>query len=164
MSAIVAGKEDETLDADSPLAIQARPELQEATGDRFDMELFEGDTGSSHSANSLVQTRLKTAALIDKALKRKSLGTVIGTFKGSDFIPSHDLALSIAISEDIAHVDLNKTEALKFLKKENIELPDDAPQGWVLARFEGLNLGWMKVMKNRINNYLPTEFRIRMNI
>jgi len=63
LSVIVAGKEDETLDADSPLAIQARPELQEASGDRFDMELFEGDTGTSHSANSLVQTRLKTAAL-----------------------------------------------------------------------------------------------------
>jgi eukaryotic-like serine/threonine-protein kinase len=63
LSVIVAGKEDETLDADSPLAIQARPELQEASGDRFDMELFEGDTGSSQSANSLVQTRLKTAAL-----------------------------------------------------------------------------------------------------
>ncbi len=112
----------------------------------------------------ILKNNLHRIALIDKALKRKSLGTVIGTFKGADFIPSHDLALSIAIADDIAHVELSKTEALKFLKKENIELPEDAPQGWVLARFEGLNLGWMKVMKNRINNYLPTEFRIRMNI
>lgn len=112
----------------------------------------------------ILKNNLHRIALIDKVLKRKSLGTVIGTFKGSDFIPSHDLALSTEISENIAYVDLNKTEALKFLKKENIELSEDAPQGWVLARYEGLNLGWMKVMKNRINNYLPTEFRIRMNI
>ena len=63
LSAVVAGKEDETLDADSPLAIHARPQLKEASGDRFDMELFEGESGSSHSNNSLVQTRLEVAAL-----------------------------------------------------------------------------------------------------
>ena len=63
MKAEVAGREDETLDADSPLAIHARPELQETSGDRFDMELFEGDSGSGHSNNSLVQTRLQAAAL-----------------------------------------------------------------------------------------------------
>jgi len=63
LKAEVAGREDETLDADSPLAIHARPELQETSGDRFDMELFEGDSGSGHSNNSLVQTRLQAAAL-----------------------------------------------------------------------------------------------------
>ncbi len=63
MSAAVYGKEDETLDADSPLAIHARPQFQEASGDRFDMELFEGESGSSHSNNSLVQTRLRVASL-----------------------------------------------------------------------------------------------------
>ena len=120
-----------------------------------DFEFFQKHNGDIFIT---LKNNLHRIALIDKALKRKSLGTVIGIFKGSDFIPSHDLALSIAISDDIAHVDLSKTEALKFLKKENIELSEDAPQGWVLARFEGMNLGWMKVMKNRINNYLPTEF------
>ena len=63
MSAVVAGKEDETLDADSPLAILPRPELRESSEDRFDMELFEGESGSSQSNNPLVQTRLKAAAL-----------------------------------------------------------------------------------------------------
>ncbi len=63
MSAAVDGKEDETLDADSPLAIHARPQFQEASGDRFDMELLEGESGSSHSNNSLVQTRLRVASL-----------------------------------------------------------------------------------------------------
>jgi len=63
LSAVVAGKEDETLDADSPLAILPRPELRESSADRFDMELFEGESGSSQSNNPLVQTRLKAAAL-----------------------------------------------------------------------------------------------------
>jgi len=63
LKAVDARKQDETLDADSPLAIHARPELQDVGGNRFDMELFEGDSGSSHSSNQLVQTRLKAAAL-----------------------------------------------------------------------------------------------------
>ena len=63
LSALVAGKEDETLDAGSPLAILPRPELRESSADRFDMELFEGETGSSQGNNPLVQTRLKAAAL-----------------------------------------------------------------------------------------------------
>lgn len=63
MNAAAVGKEDETLDANSPLAIQARPELNEASGNRFDMELFEGDSGSSNSNNSLVKTRLQAASL-----------------------------------------------------------------------------------------------------
>ena len=72
MKAADARKQVETLDADSPLAIHARPELQDGSGNRFDMELFEGDSGSSHSNNQLVQTRLKAAAL--------SLGFGFATF------------------------------------------------------------------------------------
>lgn len=64
MSAVAIGIEnDATLDADSPLAIHTRPELQETSGERFDIELFEGDSGSSLHASSLVQARLKSAAL-----------------------------------------------------------------------------------------------------
>lgn len=122
-------------------------------------EFFQKHTGDIFiiSKNNLMRI-----ALIDKALKKKSLGLVIGLFKGQDFIPSHDLALSIDISDAVQFVDLNKDDALKYLRKENFELPHEAPSGWTLARYGSLNLGWMKVLKNRINNYLPTEFRIRM--
>jgi eukaryotic-like serine/threonine-protein kinase len=63
LSALVTSPVDETLDAESPLAIQSRPELQDSSGDRFDMELFEGDSGSSQQTNALVQRRLQAAAL-----------------------------------------------------------------------------------------------------
>jgi 16S rRNA C967 or C1407 C5-methylase (RsmB/RsmF family)/NOL1/NOP2/fmu family ribosome biogenesis protein len=111
----------------------------------------------------VLKTHLQYISLIDKALKRKSTGLEIGEFKGQDFIPSHGLALSIDISQNRVGVSLTKNEALHYLKKENIEL-ENASQGWVLAQYEGLNLGWMKVMKNRINNYLPKDFRIRMDL
>jgi 16S rRNA C967 or C1407 C5-methylase (RsmB/RsmF family)/NOL1/NOP2/fmu family ribosome biogenesis protein len=111
----------------------------------------------------ILKKHINRISLIDKVLKRKSIGLELGEIKGQDFIPSHDLALSIEIAPSTEGVNLSKSEALKFLKKENIEV-NDAPQGWVLARYEGLNLGWMKVLKNRINNYLPKDFRIRMDL
>ncbi len=112
----------------------------------------------------VLKKHLNYIALIDMVLKRKSTGLEIGEFKGQDFIPSHDLALSIEISPNTEGVSLTKNESLHYLKKENIELDDNVPQGWVLAQYEGMNLGWMKVMKNRINNYLPKDFRIRMDL
>jgi 16S rRNA C967 or C1407 C5-methylase (RsmB/RsmF family)/NOL1/NOP2/fmu family ribosome biogenesis protein len=111
----------------------------------------------------ILKTHITHIALIDKALKRKSIGLEIGEFKGQDFIPSHELALSNIVADNTPSVFLPKNEALKYLKKENIEV-ETPIQGWALAKYEGLNLGWMKVLKNRVNNYLPKDFRIRMDL
>ncbi len=102
--------------------------------------------------------------LLDKFLKTKWFGTNIGEFKGKDFIPSHALALSQWASPDLHAVDLTREQALLFLKKETFDPPSGAPLGWTLARFEGMNLGWLKILPNRLNNYLPQERRIRMAI
>lgn len=102
--------------------------------------------------------------LLDKYLKTKWFGTNIGEFKGKDFVPNHALALSHWASPDLKALDLSREQALLFLKKETFDPPSDAPQGWTLARYEGLNLGWLKILPNRLNNYLPQERRIRMAI
>jgi 16S rRNA C967 or C1407 C5-methylase (RsmB/RsmF family)/NOL1/NOP2/fmu family ribosome biogenesis protein len=102
-------------------------------------------------------------AAIGDVLRKRAFGTVIGTMKNLDFVPSHALAMSSLIKNELPSVELDKFQALHFLKKENLE-PGNLPKGWTLARFEGLNLGWMKVLGNRINNYLPNDWRIRMNI
>ncbi|MFN0175925.1 MAG: methyltransferase RsmF C-terminal domain-like protein [Saprospiraceae bacterium] len=102
--------------------------------------------------------------LLDKFLKTKWFGVNIGEFKGKDFIPSHALALSLWASPDLPAVDLSREQALLFLKKETFDPPSGAPLGWTLARYKGLNLGWLKILPNRLNNYLPQERRIRMAI
>lgn len=102
---------------------------------------------------------------VDQVLKRKSSGLEPGVIKGKDFIPSHELALSTAISGALPHIDLDKTQALKYLKKEDFNKPEDSKaEGWALVRYEHLNLGWVKIMQNRMNNYLPKDWRIRMDI
>jgi 16S rRNA C967 or C1407 C5-methylase (RsmB/RsmF family)/NOL1/NOP2/fmu family ribosome biogenesis protein len=100
--------------------------------------------------------------IIDNTLKNKGLGLTMGVFKGQDFIPDHALALSVALSQSIATLNLTKSEALQFLKKENLTL--DTPKGWLIAQYEGLALGWAKGLGNRMNNYLPKDWRIRMEI
>ncbi len=101
---------------------------------------------------------------LDKPLKAKWFGTMVGEFKGKDFVPGHALALSQLASPALPGVDLTREQARLFLKREVFNLPDDTPRGWALARYAGLNLGWMKCLPNRVNNYLPAERRIRMEL
>lgn len=105
----------------------------------------------------------KTFLFLDVALKNKGFGLEMGQFKGQDFVPSHALALSTAINQNIPGIELSKENALRYFKKENLVL-DEPAKGWLLARYKGLNLGWMKGVGNRINNYLPKDWRIRMDI
>ncbi len=101
--------------------------------------------------------------LVAESLSRHSIGVEIGIIKQTDFIPSHKLALSNLVNPSLPSKELSREDALLFLKKQNIHF-DDLQKGWVIARYQGLNLGWMKVLDNRTNNYLPTERKIRMDI
>ncbi len=91
-------------------------------------------------------------------------GLEIGTFKGKDFVPSPALALSTFISPAVSTLELDKTQALTFLRKDSMEGLGKIPKGWLLIRYQGLGLGWIKNLGNRINNYYPKEWRIRMSI
>lgn len=106
----------------------------------------------------------KDFLLIDKYVKTKYFGTSIGEFKAKNMVPNHGLALSLHISEDIPFLELGLEQALLFLKKETFQLPLGTGTGWMLPRYKGLNLGWIKALPNRMNNYLPPEKRIRMEI
>jgi NOL1/NOP2/fmu family ribosome biogenesis protein len=77
-------------------------------------------------------------------------------------IPDHALALSHLISDSIPFVELDRETALEYLRKNEIPVMP-SQKGWVLVRYEGLNLGWMKHLGNRINNYYPKEYRILMS-
>ena len=106
----------------------------------------------------------KELVLLDTVLTNKGLGLDMGQFKGTDFLPAHALALSTELAPDLPAVELNRDEALQYFKKENVTLASNVPKGWLLATYQGVPLGWMKNLGNRINNYLPKDWRIRMEI
>lgn len=83
----------------------------------------------------------------------------MGELKGGDLIPAGALALSTALSKDMPVVQLELEQAIRFLRKEDPQLPT-APKGWLAAQYEGHTLGWLKGLGNRVNNYFPKEWRI----
>lgn len=96
---------------------------------------------------------------ITNFLNIKKVGVEVGNFMHSDFIPSHSLALSSLLKLDIVKIDLDLNDAIKYLKKENVTIKTEHV-GWAIASYKGFALGWMKVLKNRINNYYPKNSRI----
>lgn len=101
--------------------------------------------------------------LLTQHLYFRKAGLRLGTPKNNDWIPHHDLALSIHKNKHIKTIEVSKENALRFLKKE--ELQDiSLDKGWYLVNYDGLSLGWIKSLGNRINNYLPKNWRIRMEL
>jgi NOL1/NOP2/fmu family ribosome biogenesis protein len=92
---------------------------------------------------------------------RKS-GVKAGSMGRNDFIPDHELVLSYLISSEAPRMDMDKTKALQYLRKQVFE-PAPGPKGWYIASYEGLTLGLVKHLGNRLNNYYPASWRILMS-
>ena len=91
-------------------------------------------------------------------------GITLCEIKGRDLIPHTSLALSKSINlENIQQAELELRDALIYLKKEAINLPE-ADKGFVLLKYRNIPIGWVKNLGNRCNNLYPNEWRIRMKI
>ncbi len=88
----------------------------------------------------------------------KKAGIAIGTIKGKDVIPAHELAVSVMDKSAFKLVELNKDQSLQYLRRKEIQISTTA--GWRLVAFQGAYLGWIKGLQNRVNNYYPVEWRI----
>ena len=91
-------------------------------------------------------------------------GTKICAVKNDDYLPSHELAMSDLFSTDIfPSLELDYEEAIAFLRRDNLQ-PKFGQQGWTLVKFMAINIGLVKNLGNRLNNYYPVEWRIRMEL
>lgn len=106
---------------------------------------------------------------VEKQLKRLRIlydGAPKGERKGKDIIPSHAEALLVPLhigGMDNAYpcVELSLEDALRYLHREAVVLPDDTPKGYVAVTYNGLKLGFVKNLGNRANNLYPKEWAIR---
>ena len=96
---------------------------------------------------------------LKKMLFIAKAGIAVGLFKGQDFIPDQELAWSLIMHPEIPTIEVNLEQALAYLKREEINLPD-CRNGWQLITYKNLSLGWVKVLPGRVNNYYPKEYRI----
>ena len=96
-------------------------------------------------------------------LKIVKAGTKIFVVKKNDYLPSHELALSHQLRKDaFPQEEINLTGAVSYLRRDNFTL-HDASKGWNIVTYKDINLGFVNNIGNRVNNYFPVEWRIRMN-
>ena len=62
----------------------------------------------------------------------------------------------------VAHEHSPEARGQTSSEKKNLDatINDSGKTGWLLVRYQGVNLGWIKALPNRINNYYPKELRI----
>lgn len=102
--------------------------------------------------------------LLAKNLKIIKPGTKILTVKGRNFIPSHEMAMSILFrKESFPVMEVSLDIAQQYLRRENI-IVGMTIKGWNAISFNGVILGFVNNIGNRVNNYYPIEWRIRMNV
>lgn len=89
-------------------------------------------------------------------------GIRLGEVKGKDLVPAHSLALSTQLNRDaFPSVELAWKEAITYLRKETLRLPEGIDRGYVLVCYKHIPLGFVKHLGNRANNLYPQEWRIR---
>lgn len=98
--------------------------------------------------------------LLTSTLRVIYAGVMMGEWMRTQLIPSHALALSIDLTDEIKRTTLTLDNALKYLRKEVLPVDLFESEGWQLVAYAGLPLGWVKVLPNRVNNYFPTALRV----
>ncbi len=101
--------------------------------------------------------------LLKQAVYLRKTGLRLGEPAGKDWLPAHDVALGIDTNTELPGINVTKEQALHFLKREDMALTN-LQKGWLMIRYNGLGIGWVKSLGNRVNNYLPKHWRIRMEI
>ena len=117
-------------------------------------------TGSIHLINENLN---EDARILSNYLRLIYCGVTLGTVIRDVFVPDHSLALSLNILKPVSTIELSLKDALMYLKKDLMSI-ENADKSWVLITYKGNGLGWIKNLGNRINNYLPNENKIMMNI
>jgi 16S rRNA C967 or C1407 C5-methylase (RsmB/RsmF family)/NOL1/NOP2/fmu family ribosome biogenesis protein len=98
---------------------------------------------------------------ISQHLSLRYFGVELGKKHKNEWIPSHEWALSTLPKSGFPTFELTRDQALDFLRK-NESFHPGLPTGWVLMTYHSLPIGWVKNLGNRLNNYYPKEWRIRM--
>jgi 16S rRNA C967 or C1407 C5-methylase (RsmB/RsmF family)/NOL1/NOP2/fmu family ribosome biogenesis protein len=102
-------------------------------------------------------------SMLSKRLRMISPGTRIFTEKQGKYLPSHELAMSVFLKKDqFPLISLDHSSSISYLRRENIG-PGNSEKGWNLISYKGVTLGMVNNIGNRMNNYYPMDWRIRMN-
>ena len=113
----------------------------------------------SKSIHAVPEKLLADVCLLTSKLRTVNHGIKVGEIIKDKLIPDHALALSNITHDRTQKVELDRGQAILYLKKKELNL-ETSKKGWSLVTFGGHPLGWVNILSNRINNYYPKELRI----
>ncbi len=139
--------------------------ISEKESEQLDQELgFDGE-GKYYTLNEsyfrINRNYFRHFEKISQVLSLRYFGVELGKKQKKEWIPSHEWALSLLPKSQFPSHELSLEQALEFLRKNDFEL-ENLPTGWVLMTYQNLPLGWVKNLGNRVNNYYPKEWRVRI--
>ena len=88
-------------------------------------------------------------------------GIGLGQMVRNELVPHESLALSLDATELYPLYNLSIDDAMHFLRG-GTNLPIEGEKGWYRAAYNNQPLGFFKAIGNRVNNYYPKEWRVRM--
>jgi NOL1/NOP2/sun family putative RNA methylase len=109
----------------------------------------------------LTDTIIEYTHIAQSQLNLQYAGVKLGTLTKNLFLPDHALALSPILNQSVPTIELNLEDALSYLRRTLTSI-NSLGNGWQIAQYQGFNMGWFKQLGNRINNYYPVDWRVRM--
>lgn len=108
---------------------------------------------SRSQAKTIADIKKKTRVILDGIPKNIA--------KGKMEIPASQWALSTRFPiDDYQSAELDLDTALGYLRHEAITLPSNVGKGFVVVKYKGFPLGFVKNIGSRANNLYPSEWRI----
>ncbi|MDE7414457.1 MAG: hypothetical protein K2N05_11830 [Muribaculaceae bacterium] len=82
--------------------------------------------------------------------------------KGRDLVPRSEWVLSNSFpAGEFESVDVDLNTALSYLRHEALRLTQEIGKGFVVIKYKGFPLGFVKNIGTRANNLYPSEWKIR---
>ncbi len=94
-------------------------------------------------------------------LRVRKSGLRLGRLIRGELIPDHELALSDALSQELPSMGLEKLDAIRFLRRDDLTAQAGG-KGWHIVKYEGVSLGWAKLIQGKVKNNYPMSWRILM--
>ncbi len=133
------------------------PKVPHSLLSQFAIEDLYCHNGEWHHLSSTGQSILQQLS----GIKILAGGVTLGKEKGKSFIPNVAWAYSSRLSAfcPFAHYDIDDEVALKFLKRESLQIRGS--KGMTLLMYKGLPLGFVNQVNDRANNLFPKGMMIR---
>jgi len=100
--------------------------------------------------------------IVSQQLNIIHAGITVGTMRGGGSLPAQSLALSVCLDRSrFAICNIDRVQAISYLRREAIVLPPETPRGIVLLTYRDLPIGFAKNIGSRANNLYPQDWKIR---